>query len=172
MLPCTQLKTPKVTILIDTGATNSLMDPELATKLYPDNIYEEGFLLKTRKAEILHKECAEVDLFGNGRPLKFHLAKFHNTLPILLGSDNLTRMEAQIDDGREAIVLNEKSYPILKYDSLRERMEIKPKTEVFHTSIKKGVVLVPEQQIGKTKIPASLATVGNYVCEIPVRGEE
>lgn len=140
-MPYIQIKLPTRTLrlLIDTGASSSLLDPGI--------ISNKEHIIKTRPYVItaLNKgtvinEKVEVKLFkefGDDRPqATFHLYKFHEYFDGLIGYDILSENDIQIDLNRN----------ILKRDSNEMKIHHKPLTKSYE------YVLQPDSR-RKIKIP-------------------
>lgn len=64
-------------LLIDTGSTKSLIDPEIANKFFPENIFYEPFFVSNTGYE----HCAEITAFSKfniHQILNFYLFNFFN----------------------------------------------------------------------------------------------
>lgn len=83
--------------MIDTGSTHSLLHPDVANTFFSDNMYNENFILKTIAGEVPHNKCVNVDLFNTGQDLKFFVVPFHIHFDILIGSDALRGLNADIN---------------------------------------------------------------------------
>ncbi|KAF2887726.1 hypothetical protein ILUMI_18447, partial [Ignelater luminosus] len=157
-LPCLQLPTLGINILIDTGATNSLINPATAQRLFPNSIYKEPFILKTITTETFHSHCADVNLFEEKQFLKYYIVNFHPHIDILLGSDSLNQMNAKIDYAQGTIELNGYLHQLKKYSPVKKENSEEWNAVTFPTNIKKGTVLMPRQQVADAIIPETLTT--------------
>lgn len=110
------MKTKKdpIKLMIDTGATNSLLNPNLChPKWY---IPSNKIILKTLQHQIEVFQKVRIPLFKElGNPneqIDFLIIKFHNFCDGLIGNDLLQRFNATIDYKNNQLIFNENAIPL------------------------------------------------------------
>lgn len=90
-------------ILIDSGASNSIMNPNSAFKYFKDKFFCEKFSVKSLTQTIRDDKNINYPIlkdFGIENSIKFHVLKWHDRFDALLGSHDLQRLGAKIDYSR------------------------------------------------------------------------
>nr|CAH7750749.1 unnamed protein product [Callosobruchus chinensis] len=104
-LPYIEIANPPLKLLIDTGATKSFLNPELAYKYFPKNIYKEPFEVTSVFQHSKRDYFAEIPAFPEfniREPIKFHLFKFHKYFDEI-GLDILKLLNSHIDLGNSML---------------------------------------------------------------------
>lgn len=164
--------------MIDTGATNSFLNPDLAEKYYPDKIEKERFVLTTMFNKSNHDSCVNIQILDSSKFQKFYLVKFHNYFDGLIGSETLRSLQANINYLNNTITLNNQTYDLLWFETQSKpiyQTTLSPKQKDFFkipVTIKKGDLLIPEQKIGNALIPNCITSAKNYSAKVPIINTE
>ena len=98
-----------VKFLIDCGSTKSFIDPDIAKKLYPNNINYDPFIVSSVFQQSAHQysvyiPASHIFKLKENKHLKFYLFKFHNVFDGLIGLDILKELEATIDFNKKCLI--------------------------------------------------------------------
>nr|CAH7723778.1 unnamed protein product [Callosobruchus chinensis] len=117
-----------------TGATKSFLNPELAYKYFPKNIYKEPFEVTSVFQHSQRDYCAEIPAFPEfniREAIKFHLFKFHKYVDGLIDLDILKLLNSHIDLGYSMLHTKNAKIP-MRFQDLKKRLlfflEIEPHT--------------------------------------------
>ena len=173
-LPFIYLQELDLYVLIDSGATNSVINYNPAFEKFSDYWFSEKFtvtgLKKTVSSEdnIMIPLLYELGIFEN---VHLHVIDWHDRFDALIGSDDLNRLGAKID--YKSCILEIGNIKIPFYFEY-QNTKIKPK-KVFSNNyvsipvtIEKGEVIFPEYRLTENIIiPESIANANNGVCHFP-----
>ena len=150
-----------VKFLIDCCSTKSFIDPDIAKKLYPNNINYDPFIVSSVFQQSAHQysvyiPASHIFKLKKNKHLKVYLFKFYNVFNGLIGSDILKELEASIDFKEEFLIT---PYTKIKLKFLRTKSEvnnitISPRVEQV-VKIKTNIqnVEIPYQKLHNCEIP-------------------
>lgn len=114
-------------IFLDTGSTNSYINPKLANKFFQKNIIfdpikitsahgssNQNFAIKRPFFEILHSNI----------PLTFHMYDFHSEFDILLGLDNLRKLKVKFDFIEDVLTTKKRNFKIHYFNTKSKECSI------------------------------------------------
>lgn len=149
-------------ILIDTGASASIMNPDIAFKYFPSLIYQHAFEITACQKTIQGQYAVKIPLlseFKNNTPIEFLLLPWHNKFDCLLGFKDLVNLQCSID---------------LKNKCLRmPNIKIYYSEDIFvhnklASKIKDGEVIVPSITVNENlTLPESICNVNNFKVNYP-----
>lgn len=167
-LPYIQIQNPPMKLLIDTGANQSFLSPEVVKRFYPN--YQknyEPFSVTNVHCTTQHKFTIDLPLFeefNTNEFCKFHIYKFHNVFDGLIGLDLLQKLKASVNLSTKQLITEHAKNPILMMESgvhnLFEAMVKSNSTNVLKLPVKakNGEILIPETKINQCTLPALVTT--------------
>ena len=90
----------KLNILIDSGASSSVINPEIAHKLCPNYIFDHKFEIKSVHNRTKGSQALTYPIlreFGETTPITFLIAPWYGTYDCLIGHKDLENLGASID---------------------------------------------------------------------------
>lgn len=174
-LPFIYLPQLNMKILIDSGASNSVINCQPAYEKFSDYLYKDSFAV-TGLGSTIH---ADDNLFlpllhelGIHDCIHLHVINWHDRFDALLGSEDLQNLNAKIDYETNTLEIADRSIPFsLEYTT----RELEPECVYAQHSIKipvsihSGDVLFPETAINENVlIPESIVTAENGYCLFPL----
>lgn len=160
-------------ILIDSGATNSVINSKPAFEKFFEYLYKEEFsvsgLGNTIKADnnLSIPLLYELGIFDN---IHLHVVDWHQKFDALLGTSDLQKLGANIDYKTHTLEINNMKIPFnLAYSSTK----LKPKKFEANNFVKvpvtieNGDVLLPELNFQEFSTPECIAHAKNGFCFIP-----
>ena len=161
-----------IKLLIDTGATKSFIDPDIAETFFPHTIRDDPFIVSNTFSTSAHKYSAYMEIpdFFN-RPnehMKFHLFKFHSIFKGLIGLDNLELLNATLDFKNKVLITPNCKVKI-HFQNIPQRQinsySLEPRTEQIikiRTTVKNGDIIVPHINSHGCQIPECLTVAKNH----------
>lgn len=157
-------------MLVDTGATKSFIDPEVAHQLFPQTIHYDPFIITSVFSESAHKYGAWMPMskifnLPNSH-MKFHLFKFHNIFRGLIGLDNLKILKAKLDF-ETGYLITPNAKIKLQYQIIKNQINsvtIEPRVEKVikvRTSIQNGEIIIPHTKLHSCEIPECITIAKN-----------
>jgi transposase InsO family protein len=156
-----------INLLIDTGSSNSFIDPAIASKMFSKHIKNNPIVVTTVLQEHIIPQSIEIPAFSifsipHPLELKFHLLKFHNYFDGLIGLDTLEKLKADLHLVKSLLVtpycsialryIRSNKPPIMSYD-------IPPRQQQFiklPVNIDNGDIIIPYTKIHECEIPETL----------------
>lgn len=162
-------------ILLDSGASDSIINPEIAYHKFSDFIFKEPFSVTGLGKRIDAEDNLMIPLLselGITEKIHLHVVEWNRKFDALLGSEDLKRLGATIDYKTETLIIKDQKMPFfLEYNSLK----IKPRATVAQNTIKipvsleNGQVIFPETQLDpEIIIPESITTAVRGYCIFPI----
>lgn len=107
-------------LLIDTGASESMIDPDIANLYFADYLIYYPFTIKTMHGNTFHRFIAKtpalISFKSNEKDFRWNVAKFSSKFSGLLGSSMLTKLNALVDYQNQMLHLPNISIPFY-YDA-------------------------------------------------------
>lgn len=106
-------------LLIDTGATKSFLNPEIAEKHFLNYIKKENFTISSIFQTTNRDQVAEIpafEEFSTRENIKLYLLKFHNFFDGLIGYETLKKLKANIDLENSCLITSNSKLPLLHYE--------------------------------------------------------
>ena len=160
-------------LLIDTGSSNSFLNPSVASKYYSKNIKNDPIVVTTLFQENIIPQSIEIPVFDVLRfphplDIKFHLLKFHDYFDGLIGLDVLEKIQAKLDLVNSLLVTPHTSLA-LNYERNSKppiaTYEIPARTQQIiklPVNIEKGNIIIPYTRIHECEIPETLTIAQNF----------
>lgn len=169
-LPFIHLPSLNMKILLDSGASNSIINPK-AAKSFPNFSYQKPFIVHGLGKRIFstHNICIPL-LSELGIPdwIHFHVINWHNHFDALLGSEDLIHLGAKINYENNTLEIGETHIPfLLEYTSVNTTVNPTVINNLIKipVTIENGDVIFPELQLtDDITIPESLITASNGYC--------
>ena len=143
-------------LLIDTGATKSFLNPEVAFKYYLNNIQHEPYIVSSIFQNHSQDYCADIPIFpefNSKANFKFYLFKFHQTFDGLIGLDNLKLLKAKLDLPDSKLITEHSVLPIEYYETNKTQfysIQLEPHTITkVRLPVKEaeGTITLPKQEL-------------------------
>lgn len=165
-LPYIEIKNPSLKLLIDTGANQSFLSPDIIDQYYKDIVLNfEPFTVTNLNCTSDNNYTVELQPFSEFNetsPFKFFLYKFHNVFDGLIGYEMLERLGAKVDLQNKVLITPNAKIPIRVLNSgtktLFEAL-IKPhssKLVKIPVTVQRGDIYVPETYLSNCYIPATV----------------
>lgn len=161
-------------ILIDSGATNSVINRKPAFEKFFQFLYKEKFSVSGLGSTINADDnlkiplLYELEIFDN---IHLHVVDWHTNFDALLGTSDLQRLGAKIDYQNHILEMRNLKIPFnLEYSTTK----LKPNTAVaknfvkIPVSLENGDVLLPEINFKYFSIPECISHAKNGICLIPI----
>lgn len=162
-------------ILIDSGASNSVINSKPAFERFSDFIYNKPFVVSGLGSKIYCENNLNIPLFyeiGIQKPIHFHVVDWHEKFDALLGSSDLRKLGAKLDYKSNTLEICDISIPFYLEYTNKKIKPIKFNLNNFikvPVTIENGDVIFPELKINENStIPESLTTANNGYCIFPV----
>ena len=170
-LPYVYLPKSQFTILIDSGASESIINPEIA-QLFPENIFVEPFEITACKQKYKENKNLNFPIFqelGINNNIKFRVFNWHNDFDALIGTKDLIEMNALIDYKNNTLRLKNQTIPfsIIYNTPIQKEYAKNNKTLKIPVTQKDGNALLPSFEINNYTIPDTLVKIDNGSCLIP-----
>lgn len=162
-LPYFEVPDLKLKVLIDTGATDSIITPHAAAKFSQNNFFNEPFTIKSLTRTYSNNFNLRYPIlkqFGINIPINFRVIDWHSQYDALLSSRDLFQFESNIDYPTKTLTIN--SIPI-------NFKIFNPTTTKIPVSIPDGNILLPSifNQKNEIAIPQSIHTATNGYVTVP-----
>lgn len=165
-------KLKNLKFLVDTGATKSFIDPDVAKNLFPETIRQDPFIVSNTFSKSAHKYSGWMktpEIFNRPNDyMKFYLFKFHNIFKGLIGLDNLEYLGATLDFKNKLLITPEAKLRIFYQEIPQKQINshmIHPRSEQIikiKTNVKNGDVIIPYINSNGCEIPECVTTSKNY----------
>lgn len=171
-LPYFYLPQRQMTILIDSGASDSIISPKIA-KLYPNNIFKEPFEVTACKQTYKENQNLKIPLLqelGITKEFKLRILNWHNDFDALIGTKDLKKLNALINYENKTLTLKNIQIPFsLAYNKPLTRPVINVNNNMLTIPVnyEKGLAILPSFSIQGNIIPDSLIEVTDGFCKIP-----
>lgn len=174
-LPFIYLPEIDLKILIDSGASNSVINRSPAFEKFADYIFKKPFSI-TGLGNTLHKDdnlfIPILQELGIQDDIHLHVVDWHKKFDALLGSEDLQKLDAKIDYKTNTLEIRNIKIPFL-YEFISKK--IKPYNSVsanfvkIPVSIENGDVILPETQLNcEIVLPESIVKAENGFCIVPL----
>lgn len=172
-LPYLYLPQLGLKILIDSGATNSIINRKPAIEKFSAYHFRCPFIITGLRTETFSEDNITIPLFyelGIDEPIDLHVVDWHNDYDALIGSSDLQKLHANINYSTNTLIIENLEIPFnysIPPDLLKNY-----KTSVYHSihlpvTIESGDVIIPETQLGSFLIPECISTAKDGFCLIP-----
>lgn len=161
--------------MIDSGASNSIINRKPAFEKFHDYFYKKPFVVRGLFRQIQADDNICIPLFeelGISNKLHMHVIDWHPSFDALIGSDDFSKLSANIDYKSNTIQINDVKIPFFFEFTSKQ---IEPQTLVCNHSIKipvtieNGEVILPETTLAPNVfIPESLSIARDGYCTIPM----
>lgn len=131
-LPYIKIKNPELNLLIDTGSNISMISPEIASKYFPNSIYNINVKIKTATGCTNVNQAIKIPCFPEFNckgDLDFVVYKFHNFYDGIIGVNELKNMNLNINLKNMKLVRNDYFIPML--DHRPELVKIPPRSRIL-----------------------------------------
>lgn len=173
-LPFIYLPSLDLKILIDSGASNSVINPQPAFQKFSQYFYSNPFVVSGLKGKIYNDENIKFPILnelGISKPIHLHVIQWHDKYDALLGSADLLQLGANIDYKTNTLNIRNKKIPFY----LEHTFKCIPSQKINHrdffeipVTIENGDVFVPEINLTENhSIPECIATATNGICILP-----
>lgn len=177
-LPYIQIKNPPLKLLIDTGANQSFLSPEVAQKYYPDvELNYEPFVVTNIHASTVNYHSVTIPCFKeiqDKKQIKLFIYKFHEYFDGLIGCDLLQQWRAKIDLNNKLFSTEFANNTIRMYASgqnnLLEQIISAHSSKIVQvpTTISSGEIYIEEQVISNCNINECISTAKNNVAFLEI----
>lgn len=115
-LPFICIPSLNLKILIDSGASNSIINPEPAKKYFKNYFFQRYFTVKSLNQTVRDKNIRYPLLkeFGIKSPIEFHVLPWHDRFDALIGSHDFQRLGANIDYRNQTLRIGNCNIPFYK----------------------------------------------------------
>lgn len=164
MLPYIYLPKINLKILIDTGASDSIMNPESAHKFPKAFHFQELFAVKSVFNRYTDDKNIKLPIFSEiniENSIRFRILKWHDQYDALIGTNDLKKLNANLNYGQEQITLNNVT---LKFHLGKTHRNSIPVNQLT------GYAYVPAIRISNFNLPDSIHKIHNgqiYVPQLP-----
>lgn len=170
-LPYIYLPKLQLTVLIDTGASESIINPEIAN-LFPNKIFLEPFEIIACKTKFSENQNLILPIFkelGISNEIKFRVVSWHNSFDALIGTKDLVALKGIIDYDNQTLKLKNHIIPFHMIYNQPIESSNKNNNNVLQIPVtqKQGTALLPSFEINNYIIPDSLVNIKNGICTIP-----
>lgn len=162
-------------LLIDSGASNSIISPKPAFEKFKNFMFKENFRVSTIRDTIRNDDnvCYPIlKELGIDYPIQFCVVDWHNHFDALIGSEDLQNLNAKIDYQDNTLKIGNTCIPfILGYTSRKVAPQKIKTTNILKipVSIENGDVILPELKLtDKLVTPESILTADQGYCTLPV----
>lgn len=165
-LPYIEIKEPPLKLLIDTGANQSFLSPEIIErhyKNYPLNF--EPFTVTNLNCTTESNYTVELPSFpelNERSSSKFFIYKFHNVFDGLIGYETLEKLQAKVDLHNKILITPNAKVPIKILNSGTKTLfealirANSSKSVKIPVTINQGDIYVPRTYISKCYIPSTV----------------
>ena len=171
-LPYFHLPKKQITILIDSGASDSIISPKIAN-LYPNNIFFEPFEVTACKKVYKENQNLKINLLeelGIKESFDMRILNWHNDFDALIGTKDLKKLQALINYENKTLTLKNIKIPFsLAYNKplLRPVKNFNVNSLTIPVNLENGIAILPSLNIKDHIIPDCLVEVKNGFCRIP-----
>lgn len=171
-LPFFYLPNLNLKVLIDSGATDSIINPNAAEN-FINFYYKEPFSVTSMNRTSISQDNIKFPLLkelGINSPLKLRVIDWHKRFDVLIGTKDLEKFKAQIDYDLKNLKLNEINIPFyLEYNSKEVSLDnINAKVLKIPVNIESGEVILPPIKLKHDVItPECIVKAHNGICSIP-----
>lgn len=164
--------------MIDSGATDSVINPTPAFEKFSEYIYKHPFTVTGLTTTVCSDDNMMFPLLyehGINHPIDFRIVKWHDKFDALIGSQDMETLNAKIDYGKNVLEINHVEIPfILEYTS--DQINCTPRNFNNHlkvpVTIENGEVIIPQIKLpNNTYTPESIAIAKDGYCILPIDKE-
>lgn len=171
-LPYIEIKSPPLKLLIDSGANQSFLSPEIIEKYFKNiPLIFEPFSVTNLNCTTHNKYAIEIPTFPEFKEnsvSKFYIYKFHNVFDGLIGYETLVKLKANVDFGNKLLQTPNCTIPLKILDSgirnLFEALVRANSTKLVKLPVDTSCnsdIFIPSILINKCLIPASITRSEN-----------
>lgn len=178
-MPFIYLPEINLKVLIDSGASNSVINYGPAIQYFSKNYFTKPFCVSGLGSKIFSNDNVYAPLLqelGISDEIHFHVVDWHDKFDALLGSADLQKFGAKIDYSKNILIINNVEIPFfMEYTSKSiNTLSVKTKSSIkVPVSIESGEVLLPEIKINESiTIPESVHMVQNGFCTMPCETDD
>lgn len=162
-------------ILIDSGASNSIINPKPAIEKFSKYFYRKQFVVTGLGRQITSDKNICVPLLselGINNSIHFHVINWHSKFDALIGSDDLMNLGGTIDYKNNKLVINDIEIPFY-FGYVSKKITPRKSTGCdcirIPVSIENGEVIFPETKITENVcIPESVVIANEGYCLFPL----
>lgn len=173
-LPFIHLPTLDLKILIDSGASDSIINPGPAFQKFYNYVYKKPFIVSSVHGKITSNNNIKFPILqeiGIHQNINMHVIDWHKKFDALLGSSDLLKLGANINYTRNTLKLNKIEIPFY----LEHTSKLIPTENVnlnnyikIPVTIENGEILFPETKLNKDYIiPECISKATNGYCVFP-----
>lgn len=163
-------------ILIDSGASNSIINSNIAFQYLGNYIFKKPFVIKSLNKTVYNNKNVRFPLLqelGVKTPLEFHVVDWHDRYDALIGSQDLTHLGVKLDFSNRTLTLNGVKIPFhfqFTNNSLKRPVCSNVNNVItIPVNIEEGEVILPEIKINNNiSSPEAIVYVKEGLCQMPV----
>lgn len=172
-LPFISIPSLGLKILIDSGASNSIINPKPANTFFKQYLFRQKFSVKSLDKTFTDDKNIAYPLlseYGIDYEFKFNVVPWHERFDALIGSYDFQRLKAIIDYENLVLHIGNREIPFFielnpaNFEPFKQTVNKSIKIPV---NVECGPVLIPERKSKNFYIPESIAYAQNGMCEIP-----
>jgi hypothetical protein len=162
-LPFITIPSLNLKILIDSGASNSIINPGPANKYFKDYFFKKPFVINSLNNTVRNDQNISYPLlqeYGIKERISFHVLQWHERFDALLSSHDFQKLNAKINYENQCLEINNVKIPFfielnpLNFTPFSQRTNNHLKIPV---NIENGPVVIPNLTNGKIIVPESIA---------------
>lgn len=164
-------------VLIDSGASDSIMNPGPAYDNFKHYIFQKPFTIKSLTQTITSNENISYPIlqeFGIDHQVDFHILKWHDRFDALLGRDDFHKLGVKIDYKTQTLEVGHVKIPFfmeLNPANFQPFRQVVTNSIRVPVNIEQGQVLIHETKVGSIVIPESISHAKKGICVIPLEKE-
>lgn len=177
-LPYIKIANPPLKLLIDTGATKSFLNPEIAENYFQEFIKNEPFTISSIFQTTTRDLCADIPAFSElntNKTIKFYLFKFHHFFDGLIGYETLKDLDVQLDLKNSILRTQSTQLPLTHYESKGKLLffaRIEPHTIEslkIPVTVTNGDITIIETKLFNCNVRACLTTSRNGYAPVEIQ---
>lgn len=162
-------------ILIDSGASSSIMNSSVANERFKNYFYPYNFKLTTVKQNHYGNIAFKYPLFTNyniNKPIKFLVLDWNNHYDALISTNDLKQLGAILNYQTNTLTIQGKPIPFYEELNNVNPMPLKRISKTLFVPVKvSGNIYIPETKIKNLIIPEGIYVSRNNYIEIPHESE-
>lgn len=176
MLPFITIPEFNLKVLIDSGASNSIMNPQVAKNYFENYSFKKTFTIRSLSQIITNDSNISYPLlkdYGINNNVNFHVVQWHDRFDALLGSEDLRKLGAKIDYNQQNLEINNIQIPFyfelnpFNFKPLKHKAKSYVKIPV---NINNGQIVVPQLELDNNVIIPELVTYArDGYCIVPIQ---
>ncbi|KAL3277809.1 hypothetical protein HHI36_013151 [Cryptolaemus montrouzieri] len=177
-LPFITIPSLNLKILIDSGASKSIINPDPAYKYFQNIIFLQNFTIKSlskRFSDDLNIAYPMLKEYGINHKINFHIVNGHDRFDALIGNHDLQILGAKINYENNTLAIGKIVIPFFielnpqNFVPIKQRITNK---NIIPVNIENGPVLIQEIRTDSFVIPESITQSVNGICTISLEQEK